>query len=119
PRAANAIAPSRIGEATAPHRSRGRGALVAYMTNSLFGALPRWYRHQSSNVTRRDIASAASVLKLRADSSLLGDHQLFLLGRAGNPAAREALVRQYMPLARTLARRYDRSSEPFDDLLQV
>ena len=65
------------------------------------------------------MASAAPVLKLRVDPSMMGDRQLFALGRAGDPAAREALVRQYMPLARTLARRYDRSSEPFDDLLQV
>lgn len=39
--------------------------------------------------------------------------------RDGDSMARERLVRQYMPLARGLARRYGRSSEPFEDLLQV
>lgn len=39
--------------------------------------------------------------------------------RDRDPSAREALVRQYMPLARSLARRYGRSSEPIEDLLQV
>jgi RNA polymerase sigma-B factor len=37
----------------------------------------------------------------------------------GDREAQEALVRRFMPLARSLARRYDRSSEPFEDLLQV
>lgn len=37
----------------------------------------------------------------------------------GDQFAREKLVRQFMPLVRSLARRYDRSSEPFEDLLQV
>jgi RNA polymerase sigma-B factor len=37
----------------------------------------------------------------------------------GDEAAREALVRRYLPLAKRLARRYLRSSEPFEDLQQV
>jgi RNA polymerase sigma-B factor len=44
---------------------------------------------------------------------------LFARHLEGDLAAREALVRRFMPLARSLARRYDRSSEPFEDLLQV
>jgi RNA polymerase sigma-B factor len=39
--------------------------------------------------------------------------------RQGDEAAREALVRRYLPLANRLARRYLRSSEPFEDLQQV
>ncbi len=37
----------------------------------------------------------------------------------GDETAREVLVRRYLPLARRLARRYLRSSEPFEDLQQV
>jgi RNA polymerase sigma-B factor len=37
----------------------------------------------------------------------------------GDIRAREALVARYMPLARSLARRYQRPGDPLDDLLQV
>jgi RNA polymerase sigma-B factor len=37
----------------------------------------------------------------------------------GDMAAREELVERFLPLARQLARRYQRQNEPLDDLLQV
>jgi RNA polymerase sigma-B factor len=39
--------------------------------------------------------------------------------RHSDQLARDELVKRFMPLARNLARRYNRSSEPFEDLLQV
>jgi len=39
--------------------------------------------------------------------------------REGDPAAREQLVERFLPLARQLARRYQRGSEQLDDLIQV
>ena len=48
------------------------------------------------------------------------EHELFRRWkRFGDRAAHERLVREYTPLSRNLARRYGRSSEPFDDLFQV
>jgi RNA polymerase sigma-B factor len=48
------------------------------------------------------------------------ERRLFLRWqRDGEEAAREALVRRFTPLTRSLARRYSRSSEPFEDLVQV
>src|SRR5690242_14530975 len=37
----------------------------------------------------------------------------------GDRAAREELVERFLPLARQLARRYQRTNEPLDDLMQV
>jgi RNA polymerase sigma-B factor len=39
--------------------------------------------------------------------------------RQGDGAAREQLVERFLPLARQLARRYQRADEPLDDLIQV
>jgi RNA polymerase sigma-B factor len=48
------------------------------------------------------------------------EHLLFVsYQRHGDMAAREELVRRFLPLARRLARRYERGSEPLDDLVQV
>jgi RNA polymerase sigma-B factor len=48
------------------------------------------------------------------------DRALFAALRAGDdPGARDALIERFLPLARQLARRYWRSDEPLDDLVQV
>ena len=59
--------------------------------------------------TRRD------VLEERGDPRelLLSWHE------TRDPRARELLVRRFAPLARSLARRYAHTSEPFEDLMQV
>jgi RNA polymerase sigma-B factor len=45
--------------------------------------------------------------------------ELFARLRGGDPAVREVLVERFLPLARQLARRYQRANEPLDDLVQV
>jgi RNA polymerase sigma-B factor len=67
--------------------------------------------------TRSDIAPGAS-----ADPAARADEDRRLLvryHRDGDRAAREALVERLLPLARRMARRYRRSDEPLDDLVQV
>ncbi len=47
------------------------------------------------------------------------DRELFARARVGDERAREQLAERYLPLARRLARRYQRSEEPLEDLEQV
>jgi len=52
--------------------------------------------------------------RVAGDRALLADYK-----RSGDPGLRDAIVERFLPLARQLAQRYSRSSEPFDDLMQV
>ena len=47
------------------------------------------------------------------------ERELFQCARRGDERARDELATRFMPLARSLALRYQRSGEPLDDLLQV
>jgi len=60
------------------------------------------------------VASGPVKLRLR-----LEERRLWRRRGAGDRTARDALVEQYLPLARMLARRYGRTAEPLDDLEQV
>ena len=55
-----------------------------------------------------------------SDKRTLDDRRLLARYREnGDAHAREELVKRFLPLARQLARRYQRTNEPLDDLMQV
>jgi RNA polymerase sigma-B factor len=63
---------------------------------------------------RQPAASEDRAARAREDRRLLTQYH-----SEGDPAARDALVERFLPLARQLARRYQRGGEPLDDLVQV
>ena len=70
-------------------------------------------------MTVTEITPSRATREPRFVPGMSDEAQLFARHQQGDLGAREDLVRRFMPLARSLARRYDRSSEPFEDLLQV
>jgi RNA polymerase sigma-B factor len=66
------------------------------------------------NLESRAYPDPDRALRAREDRRLFERYR-----RDGDPAAREALVERFLPLARQLARRYQRGGEQLDDLNQV
>ena len=60
------------------------------------------------------VSSQAATMRRHEERRLLR-----LYHGAGDAGAREELVHRFLPLARQLARRYQRRGEPIDDLVQV
>jgi RNA polymerase sigma-B factor len=65
-------------------------------------------------VTTHRPATAEDIRAPRTDAQLLAAY-----AQTRDPALREALVERFLPLARSIAKRYRKAEEPFDDLLQV
>jgi RNA polymerase sigma-B factor len=66
---------------------------------------------------------SATTLRTAAGDALRAPHTdaqlLASYAETGDPRLREALVERFLPLARSIAKRYRKAEEPFDDLLQV
>jgi RNA polymerase sigma-B factor len=71
---------------------------------------------QTSTVERPRAASAPPIDRARRQRE---DQRLMRKVQTGDERSRDELIERYMPLARSLALRYRRASEPLDDLIQV
>src|SRR5829696_474808 len=71
---------------------------------------------ETSTAERPRSATANPIDRARRQRE---DQRLMRLVQTGDGRAREELIERYMPLARSLALRYRRASEPLDDLIQV
>ena len=68
----------------------------------------------TSSLTPADEDGQAHLARAKEDRRLLDRYH-----RYGEMSDRDELVRRFLPLARQLARRYQRGNEPLDDLIQV
>jgi RNA polymerase sigma-B factor len=69
---------------------------------------------------KNDGKAPADEAKRRPGGGTREDRRLLIrYHEEGDASAREELVERFLPLARQLARRYQRQNEPLDDLMQV
>ena len=103
-----------MGTGSTDERHEG-GAAAAPDESGLGNAFP--YAARETRKPRAQRAQGEPINRVaRADE----DRRLLVrYHRHNDPAAREALVQRFLPLARQLARRYQHGGEPLDDLVQV
>jgi RNA polymerase sigma-B factor len=66
------------------------------------------------------LLSPAPTADIRDDERMDADRELFQrLADDRDPVDRDLVVERFLPLARSIAARYHRSNEPFDDVFQV
>jgi RNA polymerase sigma-B factor len=81
--------------------------------------------HEGTNVAICELEQRAvdarpqTAARITANTRNRSERELFRDAAGGDRRAREELATRFVPLARSLALRYQRSGEPLDDLLQV
>src|SRR5690242_20895015 len=85
-------------------RARGEGEMMAEAVT-----------HASS----KPVGARQRPSRQSADPQAACTNGLFTRSHGGDADAREQLVAEFTPLARSLARRYNNTSEPYEDLCQV
>jgi RNA polymerase sigma-B factor len=113
--------PSRAKRLTTAKRSRGFVAAEEPVAST---ETPPWQTGCGDTDEQPPWAWGARTATGRAAAPVrdpkIDQEQLFIAWRRDRDrSAQELLLERYMPLARSLARRYGRTSEPFEDLLQV
>jgi RNA polymerase sigma-B factor len=66
-----------------------------------------------------NVSTSAASEDRAGESRARTDRRLFARREAGDARARNELIERFLPLARSLARRYEHAGEPLEDLVQV